>query len=180
MVPIKLFYSLAYSQAIADDDITSIQINTDTWSRLNMQKQSPSDSFDDVVNRLLDHVEACDEEPADAVSERTHSAQTIDHARKRTASHSERSEDSENIDVPGKGETADARRAAICDMRDELRDRGTAEKTDLLKVVDAGKVSYASVESFWSNAVKGRDSLKSLDGVEPPAEGGRKWRWIGD
>jgi len=42
------------------DEITSIQLGTDTWKRLNAQKQSPSDSFDDVVTRILDHYEECD------------------------------------------------------------------------------------------------------------------------
>lgn len=38
------------------DKKTSIQIETTTWKRLNMRKE-PGDTFDDVVNRLLDDTE---------------------------------------------------------------------------------------------------------------------------
>lgn len=36
------------------DEVTSIQIRKSTWRRLNNRKQGPNDTFDDVVNRLLD------------------------------------------------------------------------------------------------------------------------------
>lgn len=39
------------------DEVTSIQIKKSTWSRLNSRKEAPSDTFDDVVNRLLDETE---------------------------------------------------------------------------------------------------------------------------
>jgi len=40
-----------------DDEITSIQISRDTWKRLNSRKEGPDDTFDDVVERLLDKTE---------------------------------------------------------------------------------------------------------------------------
>lgn len=162
---------------MSKDEITSIQINTETWSRLNKHKMSPSDSFDDVVTRLLDHYETCDEEPADAASEPPTTTHDTTPTRDRTRGRTAPSETTPDIDVPGSGQTAGARRQAVLDMRDELRDRGTAEKSQLLDVIDADGVGYASPESFWSNVVKGTDALKSLEGVESPPEGGRTWRW---
>ncbi|WP_243700387.1 antitoxin VapB family protein [Halorussus pelagicus] len=35
------------------DDITSIQVTTDTWQELNVRK-APGDTFDDVIQRLLE------------------------------------------------------------------------------------------------------------------------------
>lgn len=126
------------------------------------------------------------EEATDALDERNDAATEPDRTahdtpstRDRTRDRTAPSDDDVEIDVPGSGQTADARRQAVLDMRDRLRELGSAEKSDLLKVVDADGVGYSSVESFWSNAVKGRQSLKSLDGVEAPAEGGRTWRWTG-
>ena len=34
--------------------MTTIEVEDETWSRLNGRKQRPGESFDDVVNRLLD------------------------------------------------------------------------------------------------------------------------------
>lgn len=34
---------------------TTITITTETWKRLNDLKQTPNDSFDSVVNKLLDN-----------------------------------------------------------------------------------------------------------------------------
>jgi len=42
---------------MADDEITSIQISRETWKRLNSRKEGPNDTFDDVVERLLDETE---------------------------------------------------------------------------------------------------------------------------
>lgn len=35
------------------DDVTSIQVRNETWQELNSRKQ-PGDTFDDVIQRLLD------------------------------------------------------------------------------------------------------------------------------
>lgn len=35
------------------DDTTTIQISMDTWQRLNARKEGPNDTFDDVLQRLL-------------------------------------------------------------------------------------------------------------------------------
>jgi|AKVG01.1.fsa_nt_gi predicted CopG family antitoxin len=42
-------------------DKTTVEIDTETWRRLNHQKESPTDTFDTVIRRLLDHYESCEE-----------------------------------------------------------------------------------------------------------------------
>ena len=81
------------------------------------------------------------------------------------------------LDVPGSGETAEARRAAIQRLYDHLRENGTAQKSDFLALVDAAEVGYTDAGSFWANTVKGRDTLRALPGVESPGEGERTWRY---
>lgn len=83
------------------------------------------------------------------------------------------------LDLPGSGETLAARRDAIRRLYDYLQDQGTAQKSDFLDQIDADAVGYASAGSFWSNCVKGRDSLKSLPGVDAPGEGEHTWRFRG-
>lgn len=36
------------------DDTTTIQVSMDTWRRLNSRKKGPNETFDDVLQRLLD------------------------------------------------------------------------------------------------------------------------------
>ncbi|WP_238398280.1 MULTISPECIES: antitoxin VapB family protein [Halorussus] len=38
------------------DDVTSIQVSTETWQELNGRK-APGDTFDDVIQRLLEQDE---------------------------------------------------------------------------------------------------------------------------
>lgn len=40
---------------------TSIRISSETWKRLNARKTEPGQSFDDVINNLLDTVEELEE-----------------------------------------------------------------------------------------------------------------------
>lgn len=39
------------------DDSTTIQVSNETWSELNSRKEGPSESFDDVIQRLLEESE---------------------------------------------------------------------------------------------------------------------------
>jgi len=39
------------------DETTTIQVSMDTWRRLNGRKQGPNETFDDVLQRLLDATE---------------------------------------------------------------------------------------------------------------------------
>lgn len=40
-----------------DREKTNIEIYRDTWRRLNSLKEGPGDSFDDVINRLIEQAE---------------------------------------------------------------------------------------------------------------------------
>jgi predicted CopG family antitoxin len=40
-----------------DREKTNIEVYQETWRRLNLLKESPGDSFDDVINRLIDEQE---------------------------------------------------------------------------------------------------------------------------
>ncbi|WP_121744878.1 hypothetical protein [Natronorubrum halophilum] len=84
------------------------------------------------------------------------------------------------IDVPGSGDLAKRRKETIIKMAELLREQGTAEKSDFLEVVDLEEVRYKSKDSFWSNVVKGRDSLKAMPGVEKPPDGRTEWEWAGE
>jgi DNA-binding Lrp family transcriptional regulator len=79
--------------------------------------------------------------------------------------------------LPGSGEVLEARVDAILAMYRHLQDHGHAEKSDLLAVVDADAVGYASPDSVWANMVKGRDTLRALPGVETPPTGRTRWRF---
>ena len=80
--------------------------------------------------------------------------------------------------LPGSGEVLEARVNAILAMYEYLQEHGSAEKRDLLGVVDADAVDYASPDSVWSNMVNGRDTLRALPGVEPPPSGRMEWRYV--
>jgi len=38
----------------ADREKTNIEVYRDTWRKLNMLKEEPGDSFDDVITRLIE------------------------------------------------------------------------------------------------------------------------------
>lgn len=79
--------------------------------------------------------------------------------------------------LAGSGDKLDARVDAIAMMYARLRRAGDAEKSDLLDVVDVDATGYASARSVWANAVKGKDTLAALPGVEAPAKGMSTWRY---
>lgn len=43
--------------APADREKTNVEVYRETWQKLNELKQGPGDSFDDVINRLIEHYE---------------------------------------------------------------------------------------------------------------------------
>ena len=83
-------------------------------------------------------------------------------------------------ELAGEGDLLEQRVDAILAMYERLQELGTAENDDLLEAVDVDATRYASAESVWSNMVKGKDTLKSLPGVEPPPKGRTGWRYTGD
>lgn len=83
-------------------------------------------------------------------------------------------------ELAGSGDLLDRRVEAIEKMYDVLRERGEAEKDELLDAVDVGATGYASRDSVWSNMVKGKDTLSALPGVESPPTGRSEWRYNND
>jgi predicted CopG family antitoxin len=41
-------------QSMPDGEKTNIEVTTDVWHELNTRKRGPSDSFDDVLRRVLE------------------------------------------------------------------------------------------------------------------------------
>lgn len=139
---------------IAPMGTTTIEISTENWQWLNSQKQ-PGESFNDVLDRLRG---------AETSTSPYQSEGDVEQL-------------PDDLDLPGSGDVLDRRRATVARLYALLQERGRAEKGDFLEAVDAEAVGYSSPESFWSNCIKGRDSLKALPGVQPPSEGGRYWRF---
>lgn len=129
---------------------TTIELSAENWQWLNAQKR-PGESFDDVLSRLRTG------DAPEAVS----GSQPLP----------------DDLDLPGSGDTLERRRATIARLYDHLQTHGTATKSDFLELVDAEEVGLSTPESFWSNCVKGTDSLRSLPGVDPPGEGEHTWRY---
>lgn len=147
---------------MATTDTTTIEISVKNWQWLNALKQ-PGESFNDVLSRLRDqHDDEATPEPTAETSAETDSAEVPP-----------------NLDIPGSGDKKKRRLDEIARLYRFLQQEGTATKADFLELVDADSTGYASAESFWSNCVKGRDTLSVLEGVEPPAEGEHQWRYSG-
>lgn len=135
------------------NSMTTITISAENWQWLNAQKR-PGESFNDVLDRLRGA-------PAESAVAAAGDAGALP----------------EDLDLPGSGETLERRRAALARLYAHLRDEGTASRSDFLDLIDPDAVDYSSAESFWANAIKGRDSLRALPGVEAPGEGGHTWRY---
>lgn len=131
-------------------DTTTISVSTENWQWLNSLKR-PGESFNDVLDRMREgEVEVASNDVGHMPND---------------------------LDLPGSGETLKRRRMAIARMYERLKERGTADKSDLLEAVDPDQVEYASKESAWSNLIKGKNTLHSLPGVNPPSEGQHAWRY---
>jgi len=131
-------------------ETTTIEISTENWQWLN-EKKKPGESFNDVLNRMrLDEPQG--EVPVLGLPD--------------------------ELDLPGSGATLQARRAAVARMYAHLQDEETASKADFLELIDPDQVGYSSAESFWENAIKGRDTLRVLPGVQAPNEGEHTWRYV--
>ena len=52
------FYSSpVLSVGMADDDITTVQVEIGTWKELGQRKEHPGETYDDVIQRLLRETE---------------------------------------------------------------------------------------------------------------------------
>jgi hypothetical protein len=79
--------------------------------------------------------------------------------------------------LAGSDDLLERRVDEVLTMYDLLRERGQAEKDELLDAVDVDATGYASRASVWSNMVKGKDTLSALPGVESPPTGRSEWRY---
>lgn len=136
-------------------DRTTIEVSIENWQWLNSLKQRPQESFNDVLDRLRTGKTT----PETGITADPDSLP-------------------ESLDLPGSGETLERRRAAIAQLYAYLQEHGTATKSELLELIDPDDVGYSSAESFWSNAIKGRETLRALPEIDAPGEGERTWRYI--
>jgi predicted CopG family antitoxin len=181
-------------------ETTTIEISVENWKWLSALKERPGDSFNDVVSRLrkqYEQAEVPDEELETAYRKRGEDLRDIQgsdegeqpdqdevgpegmtmDAGEALFGDIEPADVPDDLDLPGSGETYEQRRETIATLVTYLQQEGTATKADFLQLVDADDVGYSSADSFWSNAVKGRNSLSAVDGVVPPGEGGHNWRY---
>lgn len=79
--------------------------------------------------------------------------------------------------VPGEGELMDRRIRTVVEMYKLLQEKGSAEKSDFLEVVDLDAVEYSSLDLAWSNMVEGQDTLSALPCVEKPPKGQTTWTY---
>lgn len=80
-------------------------------------------------------------------------------------------------ELAGSGDLLERRVDAMVAMYDVLREKGEAEKDDLLEAVDVDATGYQDETSVWSNMVKGCDTLRALPGVKTPGPGRTVWRY---
>jgi hypothetical protein len=167
-------------------ETTTIEVSVETWRWLAALKHHPGESFDDVINRFREIPQVTSD--IDDIPPRGNDP-TYGEEDSETVPPDEWDDEDDlirvtepadvpgDIDLPGSGETFERRREAIGKMYAYLQKAGTATRSDFLGLISEREVDYETVESFWANSVKGRDSLRALPGVEPPQEGGRIWRY---
>jgi len=153
---------------------TTIQVSEELADELHDRK-SRGESYEDVVWRLIEASEgpSSPSEPQGKEAEDTPKTPTTPDSSDKQAVDRQALVDA----LPGSGDLAEARADEILKMYDQLREHGEAEKDDLLAVVDVEATQYASLNSVWSNMVKGRDTLRELPGVEKPSTGLTTWRY---
>jgi hypothetical protein len=144
----------------------------------------------DALEQRLDALEAGGDTPTDSegahsgaepieAREDSHPSPTVSNGRGSAPDPTDDVRERLREELPGSGDRLDARVDAIVAMRDELRERGEAERGDLLDAVDVEATGYADANSLWKNTVAGRDTLRALDGVKRPPTGRSEWRWSG-
>lgn len=143
-------------------ETTTIEITTENWQWLSGLKE-PGESFNDVLDRLRRDDQ-----------ERMYENMVTETGRKETLPAGL----PDDVDLPGSGKILDARRATLAQLWMYLQEERSATKADFLELVDPDYVGYSSAESFWANAIKGRDTLQVLPNVEAPNEGQHAWRYV--
>ncbi|WP_267640740.1 ArsR family transcriptional regulator [Haloarchaeobius amylolyticus] len=81
------------------------------------------------------------------------------------------------VDIPGTGSTATARREAVLAAYDYLTENPSAKKGDFLQDVFPEHPAEFQTADGWWNAIQ--PALKQLPGVDPPEERGHIWHFLG-
>jgi len=82
------------------------------------------------------------------------------------------------LDLEGSGSTLEARRAALVDVLEHLREEGSATAAGLKALVDDDDDRlYADANSFWRNMSRQR-VFADLDVVEKPGRGGKRYYYV--
>ncbi len=81
------------------------------------------------------------------------------------------------VDLPGTGETLEARRQALLAAYEYLIEHPSAKKSDFLENVYPEHPAGFETEDGWWNAIQ--PALKQFPGVDPPEEQGKIWKFLG-
>lgn len=163
-------------------DTTTIEIDRETWRRLNQRKAEPGESFDGVVVRLLDKT---------AADETDHPAPGVIGAEVDRPSEAPADLDAalEGVDFPTGRDRSECV-AAVVAARTKLAEHGPATMRELVRdVMPNHPAGYAvekalsSIESgeryrggWWRSVVK--PGLEAAPDVEGPGPGGNEWRVV--
>lgn len=82
--------------------------------------------------------------------------------------------------IAGGGIELTRRVDAVITMWDHLREAGKADKSAMMDAAadEIAATSYDSPDSFYSNVIKGTDTLADLPGVHKPMSGMTMWEYI--
>lgn len=86
-----------------------------------------------------------------------------------------------DVELPGDGSNLKARREAIRQIHDYLKEHGRGKRSDFEEIVDAEACGFGGKDpfnSFWTNCVTVPGTLAALPDVEPPGEGGHTYQYV--
>lgn len=83
----------------------------------------------------------------------------------------------DQLDLEGSGTTLEARKEALVEIVETLREHDTASPDELKALVDPDAVGYSDADSFWAN-MRRQDVFADLP-VETPGRGGKRYRYQG-
>jgi len=150
---------------------TSIRVSEELADELYSRKGRGT-SYEDFIWQLLDRVDEPAREHASSGGEPPEPEPTPTGGV--ADPHREQLRDA----LAGSGDLVERRADAVLAMYEVLRERGSAEKDELLDAVDVDAAEYASRDSVWSNMIKGKATLSALPGVETPPTGRTEWRYV--
>lgn len=141
-------------------DSTTIQIGINTWQVLNTRKQ-PGDSFDDVIQRLLEQVETRGDDRGITTDNGMIIAEIIWEWE------------------PGRGpEEREERRKVGYESLKWLRRRGEATRSDFFDALyKSHNPANVSEQSWWRRSVRPLLNLARERDIVEFQEGSKIWRW---